>query len=47
MEQLGYSDYKDLQGHFLRYAEDKLRKLGKRMLAGKKLNTATKSVKIR
>ncbi|MCV5803006.1 family 20 glycosylhydrolase, partial [Escherichia coli] len=32
MEQLGYSDYKDLQGHFLRYAEDKLRKLGKRML---------------
>ncbi len=32
MEQLGYSDYKELQGHFLRYAEDKLRKLGKRML---------------
>ena len=32
MEQLCYSDYKDLQGHFLRYAEDKLRKLGKRML---------------
>jgi len=32
MEQLGYSDYKELQGHFLRHAEDKLRKLGKRML---------------
>lgn len=32
MEQLGYNDYKELQGHFLRYAEDKLRKLGKRML---------------
>ncbi|MFN1602097.1 beta-N-acetylhexosaminidase [Vibrio harveyi] len=32
MEQLGYTDYKELQGHFLRHAEDKLRKLGKRML---------------
>ncbi len=32
MEQRGYNDYKELQGHFLRYAEDKLRKLGKRML---------------
>ncbi|MCG9700209.1 family 20 glycosylhydrolase [Vibrio natriegens] len=32
MEQQGYSDYKELQGHFLRHAEDKLRGLGKRML---------------
>ncbi|MDA0380657.1 beta-N-acetylhexosaminidase [Vibrio owensii] len=32
MEKLGYTDYKELQGHFLRHAEDKLRKLGKRML---------------
>lgn len=32
MAQLGYTDYKELQGHFLRHAEDKLRKLGKRML---------------
>ncbi|WP_186175130.1 beta-N-acetylhexosaminidase [Vibrio jasicida] len=32
MEQLGYTDYKELQGHFLRHAEDKLRKLGKRMV---------------
>ncbi|MDF2154211.1 family 20 glycosylhydrolase [Vibrio sp. CAU 1672] len=32
MEQQGYTDHKELQGHFLRYAEDKLRKLGKRML---------------
>ncbi len=32
MEQNGYSDYKELQGHFLRHAEDKLRELGKRML---------------
>ncbi|CAM2896322.1 beta-N-acetylhexosaminidase [Vibrio mytili] len=32
MQQLGYHDYKELQGHFLRHAEDKLRKLGKRML---------------
>lgn len=32
MAQLGYTDYKELQGHFLRYAESKLRKLGKRML---------------
>ncbi|EDP57699.1 family 20 glycosylhydrolase [Vibrio sp. AND4] len=32
MEQSGYSDDKELQGHFLRHAEDKLRKLGKRML---------------
>ncbi|PFG55395.1 hexosaminidase [Vibrio sp. ES.051] len=32
MEQQGYSDYKELQGHFLRHAENKLRKLGKRML---------------
>ncbi|MDV6251307.1 beta-N-acetylhexosaminidase [Vibrio sp. EA2] len=31
MEQQGYSDYKELQGHFLRHAEDKLRGLGKRM----------------
>ncbi|WP_104023850.1 beta-N-acetylhexosaminidase [Vibrio hyugaensis] len=32
MEQLSYTDYKELQGHFLRHAEDKLRKLGKRMV---------------
>ncbi|GEM73944.1 beta-N-acetylhexosaminidase [Vibrio sagamiensis] len=32
MEQYGYSDHKELQGHFLRHAENTLRKLGKRML---------------
>ncbi|WP_319535404.1 family 20 glycosylhydrolase [uncultured Vibrio sp.] len=32
MEQQGYGNYKELQGHFLRHAEDKLRELGKRML---------------
>ncbi|NLS12753.1 beta-N-acetylhexosaminidase [Vibrio sp. SM6] len=32
MEQEGYCDSKELQGHLLRYAEKKLRSLGKRML---------------
>ncbi|AAO10083.1 TPA: family 20 glycosylhydrolase [Vibrio vulnificus] len=32
MKQHGYQDYKELQGHLLRHAEQKLRSLGKRML---------------
>ncbi|MCW8347995.1 family 20 glycosylhydrolase [Vibrio sp. ZSDZ65] len=32
MQTHGYSSAKELQGHLLRYAEDKLRSLGKRML---------------
>ncbi len=32
MEAHGYQDYKELQGHLLRYAEHKLKSLGKRML---------------
>ncbi|MCJ2378693.1 family 20 glycosylhydrolase [Vibrio sp. ZSDZ34] len=32
MKQHQYSDSKELQGHLLRYAEDKLKSLGKRML---------------
>ncbi len=32
MKEQGYSDEKELQGHLLRYAEEKLKSLGKRMI---------------
>ncbi|MDN3615082.1 beta-N-acetylhexosaminidase [Vibrio gallaecicus] len=32
MQKYGYQDSKDLQGHLFRYAEDKLKQLGKRMV---------------